>query len=218
MKVGTDGVLLGAWAGVESSERILDLGTGTGLIALMAAQRTPSACITAIDIDDAAALEATRNVKGSKFADRVRVLHASVQEHEPEEQYDHIICNPPYFEINDRTDGDSRTIARQQSELSLTELLAQSTRLLDEGGRLTVIIPRSALQDFTVQAKETGFQPTRIMEVLPTPTSPPKRALVELVLGGGGVPTKNALVIESDGRHHYSYDYTELTKDFYLNM
>ena len=141
MKVGTDGVLLGAWAEIASAERILDIGTGTGLIALMCAQRNELAQIHAIEIDSAAAEQAGENILNSQFSERIELQQVALQEFNPSKEYDAIICNPPFFNSGTNSPVAERNQARHTISLSISDLLLHASRLISESGRLHLILP-----------------------------------------------------------------------------
>lgn len=217
MKVGTDGVLLGAWADVSSAHSILDIGTGTGLIALMVAQRS-EAKVTAIEIDVEASLQAQENVDRSPWNNRIEVKNQSLQEFaQSARKYDHIISNPPYFNQSLKSPKEGRTMARHTDSLSYEELLKGVVSLLDERGVFSVILPFPEKESFLTLSEQNGLYPIRIMEVLPTPDSVPKRFMAEFSFS----PTScvvSTMVIESEGRHQYSADYKQLTEEFYMFM
>lgn len=214
MKVGTDGVLLGAWAGVGTAGRVLDIGTGTGLIALMAAQRNPTACIDAIEIEPVAYGQALENVSESPWADRIRLHLTSLQDFNPPIRYDSIVCNPPFFKNSTKTPDSGRTMARHADTLPHEELIAHSARLLSEQGSFCFILPPAETLALLQTARQYRLYPFRITSVLPNPGKPPKRYLVHLVPYRTET-TENELIIEIS-RHRYSQEYKELTQDFYL--
>ncbi|MGZ5188348.1 MAG: tRNA1(Val) (adenine(37)-N6)-methyltransferase, partial [Kaistella sp.] len=144
-RVGTDGVLLGASVCVESAENILEIGTGTGLIALMIAQRNTTAKITALDINEEAVTLADINFKNSPYKNRLRVLHCDFKNFESDEKFDLIVSNPPYFEENP---SEKDVMARQQTELSFRDLIKNASGNLSHAGRLSVIIPFASGDNF----------------------------------------------------------------------
>lgn len=217
MKVGTDGVLLGAWTNVYGANHILDVGTGTGLIALMLAQRTENALITAIDIDTNAAIQASENVVASPWAERITVSSADFNDFCKDKQcmFDLIVSNPPYFKQSLQSPGKSRTLARHDQSLSHESLINHALRLLNEEGRLSVILPYVEGSVFIALAASKGLFCIRKTNVLPTPTSDVKRLLLEFSREQSKMMEDN-LVIEEGGRHAYSKEYLDLTRDFYL--
>lgn len=216
MKVGTDGTLLGAWAETDHPEgRILDIGTGTGLMALMMAQRYPSAQVTAIDIDEGAVSQATDNVVNSPFADRIQVCLADVNTFEPGEQYDAIVCNPPYFNNALVCPDDQRTKARHTLSLSYQQLMAAANRLLCKDGLFSIIIPNDFFQQIESEAHLTGFFFSRIYGVRTIEGKSIKRYLIEFTKNPHKEFIKHDVLIE-DSPNTRSVWYRELTKDFYI--
>ncbi|MBQ4279374.1 MAG: methyltransferase [Rikenellaceae bacterium] len=227
MKVGTDGVLLGAWAAFDGTERhILDIGTGTGLIALMAAQRTasddprrPEALVDAVEIDAASSRMAALNAASSPWAPRIRVHHSPLQTYAPEcaTRYDHILTNPPYFTESLTPPDAGRALARHADALPFDELARHSAALLAPGGRLSLILPPDAVAAFTLRALAHGLRCARKTDVFPTPTGRIKRTLAEFMFHP---PRYDAdfLIIADEGRRGYSEEYRELTRDFYLKF
>lgn len=217
MKVGTDGVILGAWTTVEGAALALDIGTGTGLLALMLAQRSPDIMIDAIEIDPAAMAQAAGNVKDSVFAGRIRVLQADFQSFQPASgtSYDLVICNPPYFNRAFKAAGAGRNLARHTDALDLAGIFNRADQLVDEKGRISIIVPSDQAPGAMEIAGEQGFYPERILEVHPVPGAAPKRHCLEFTRRSTS-PHVCSLVIEEHGRHGYSDAYRELTKDFYL--
>jgi tRNA1Val (adenine37-N6)-methyltransferase len=218
MKVGTDGVILGAWATVEGSGRALDIGTGTGLLALMLAQRSQRLLIDAIEIDPAAAQQAAENVAGSVYAERISVRLSDFRDFDPEAGvgYDLVICNPPYFNRSFKAMGNGRTLARHSDTLDLEVLFGRVGRLLRPTGRISMIIPSGQVEFAKEIAGEHHFHPERILEILPVPGAAPKRHCLAFTRNKT-TPEYQSMVIEEHGRHGYSDAYRELTKEFYLD-
>ena len=216
MKVGTDGTLLGAWAVLERRDgRKLDIGTGTGLMALMMAQRYPEARVTAIDIDAAAVAQASENVKDSPFSARIAVCQADVKAFEAPEPYDAIVCNPPYFDKALTCPDDQRTQARHTLTLTYRQLMAAAWRLLADEGLLSVIIPNDYFQQMESEAHLAGFFLTRVYGIRTVERKPIKRYLIELRKHPQKELVKKEVLIEvSPGAR--SEWYRELTKDFYI--
>ncbi|MDH6358090.1 methyltransferase [Parabacteroides sp. PF5-9] len=220
MKVGTDGVLLGAWVDLPSGiSRILDVGTGSGLIALMLAQRTAETFITAIDVDRDAYLQAVENVSASVFKERIQVSHLSLNAYVETvaDTFELIVSNPPYFNHALLSPDIKRTIARHSVELSLDSLIADSRKLLAPNGRIALILPADQQEALEQTIKRYGFFMTRLTAVIPTVGAVPKRILVEITTEQGLSFVQNRLTIESS-RHQYTDDYIALTKAFYLKM
>lgn len=218
MKVGTDGVLLGAWADTNEAVRILDVGTGTGLIALMAAQRS-TASIDAIDIDEAACLQAEENVRHSPFAGRIRVLHASLETYrrEAEHRYDLIVSNPPYFTGSLKCPDRQRTLARHTDSLPLGELVRDSGALLAPKGRLALILPYDQKDGLLKYCAEAGLFVSKETVVIPLPGASPKRYLAELSRVPVAAPFTTSLTIEIE-RHRYTPEFIRFVQPFYLHL
>jgi len=192
MKIGTDSILLGSWAQAADGEDILDIGCGTGIIALMMAERFPHSHVDAIDIDGDAAEQASENFADSPYAQRMKAYKSSVQEYRPEikvttiselesneGKYGAIVCNPPFFVDSLTCPDDKRTTARHTLSLSFSDLAHAAFRLLAYGGLFSVVIPTDSLADFEAKAIIAGFIVKRICYVRTTATKPPKRVLVE---------------------------------------
>ena len=227
MKVGTDGVLLGAWASGGASSggrRILDIGTGTGLIALMMAQRFPDAMIDAIEIDREAARQACENVAASPFADRIRVMEISLQEYVQQMldqqntyRYDAIVSNPPYFVDSLKNPDKHRMVARHTDTLSFRQLMQGVSRLLSDDGVFSVVLPVSVQEEFGNEALMFGL--SKIYEVLikTKENKAPKRCMM-IFSRQHGTLVKSEQVCMMDADNERSSWYQSLTKDFYLEI
>ena len=220
MKVGTDGVLLGAWARVEHCRHILDMGTGTGLVALMAAQRS-EAHIVAIDLDADAVAQATDNVAASPWKERIHVLEADARNLEFKIQnseflFDAILCNPPFFENALKCPDAQRTMARHTDTLTFDELARSAARLLAPEGELSVVIPHDRAHDMTVSCACQGLFATRQTIVVPVEGGKPKRILMAFTREGAA-HTPATLCIQDKQRQH-TPEYVRLVEDFYLKM
>lgn len=219
MKVGTDGVLLGSWCPIlETDTHLLDIGTGTGLIALMLAQRSKAA-IHALDIDPEAAKQAEINFKDSPWCNRLEVKAMSIQEYLGvcSYPYDLVVSNPPYFNKCLKAPDSQRTLARHNDTLSLEELLQCSAQVLKQRGRLCVVLPLVQAHDCVKIGMEHGFHCSQWVEVVPREGGLTKRVLLELVRHPV-VCSSSTLHLESAGRHHYTEAFTTLVKDFYLQL
>ena len=204
MKVGTDGVLLGAWA--NGGKRILDAGTGTGIIALMMAQRYPNAVVTAIDIDEGAVKQAQQNVVQSPFSQQITVLHNTLQEHQG--GYDAIISNPPFFIDSLAAPDEQRNVARHTQTLTYTELMQAAWRLLSDEGELSVVVPFDYRKRMEDEAIFVGFFPSKVCAVKTTERKLAKRYLLSF--------KKHPCRCEQEQLTIGSEMYQELTKEFYL--
>ena len=176
MKVGTDGLLLGAWA--QGGKHVLDIGTGTGLIALMMAQRFPDAHVDAIDIDADAASQAEDNARRSPFADRVAVRCVSLQEYVAEREYDSIVCNPPFFTQSLQSPDSKRTLARHSIALPFDDLFRHARRLMSEDGVLSIVVPSDALSQIETAAVMNNLFLVRRCFVRTTRKKPARRLLL----------------------------------------
>ena len=221
MKIGTDGVLLGAWTSLAHfPNSILDIGTGTGVIALMLSQRSNAELIDALEIDEDAYEQAVENFEHSDWGDRLFCYHAAfdefVEEMQDEEKYDLIVSNPPFYSA-DYSSGDARRDqARFAEALPFEELLDGVSLLLSKKGKFSVIIPFSEEEKFRYLAGDFGLFSQRITRVKGTPDAPVKRSLLEMSFLEGE-PVEDELIIEI-ARHQYTPEYIELVKDFYLKM
>lgn len=220
MKVGTDGVLLGAWTSIDRCKNILDVGTGSGLIALMLAQRNEITTITAIDVDVDAVAQAKENVMASPFKDRIEVKNISFQDFvkQTSTKFDGIVCNPPFF-VNSLLSPDKRrSKARHAYSLPIEDLLFLSRKIISLGGKLSLVYPFERKCFLEELIHEAGWYIYRQTDVYPTPGSLPKRLLLELSLAPSDDNIiHNHLVIEKQ-RHHYSEEFIQLAKDFYLYL
>ena len=218
MKVGIDGVLLGAWTPIENVQKILDIGTGTGLIALMLAQRS-EAEISAIDIDQSAVLQATENIQNSPWANRISIFEKSLQEFAKAspERYDLIVSNPPYFVNSTKTPVENRTTARHTDLLSHEELIENALKLLSPIGRISLILPVIEGEKCIEFAESMNLFCTKQVTVYPKPGVEAKRLLLEFsLIQSAKIETE--ITIESVTRHQYSPEFTVLAKDFYLKL
>lgn len=219
MKIGTDGVLLGAWTPLENTPySIMDIGAGTGIIALMLAQRSTAEQIDAMEIDDDAYEQAVDNFENSPWGDRLFCYHAGLDEfmEEPEDEYDLIVSNPPFY-TEDYTSGDEqRDKARFTASLPFEDLIEAAALLLSDNGIFSVIIPFKEEENFIALAKEFDLFPFKITRVKGTPTTDIKRSLLAFSRDERQIVT-DELIIET-ARHEYTPEYIALTKDFYLKM
>lgn len=217
MKIGTDGVLLGVWADVEGDSRILDVGTGTGLIALMLAQRNVNAIITGVDISKDAVEEACDNFGASPWAERLEAMECDVRSFVSDEKFDHIVSNPPYFVDSLHSPDAQRTMARHTSSLKFDDLVAAAVRLLRPEGRLSVILPTECAMQFRFAAFGHLWL-HRQLDVVTKDGDAPRRTLMEFCLTDKPLmPTVTNLTM----RHRdssYTEEYRKLTKEFYISL
>ena len=220
MKIGTDGVLLGAWAPTTNNPfSVLDIGTGTGIIALMLAQRTNAEQIDALEIDEAAYEQAVDNFENSPWSDRLFCFHAGLDEfiEEPEDEYDLIISNPPFYSEDFKSDNEQRDLARFQDAMPFEDLIEAADLLLSENGIFAVIIPFKEEEKFLALATEFELYPFKITHVKGTPTIEIKRSLLAFSRNETTDLSVDELIIEIE-RHVYTPEYIALTKEFYLKM
>jgi tRNA1Val (adenine37-N6)-methyltransferase len=218
-RVTTDSVLLGAWADFNCDKRIIDIGTGTGLLALMAAQRC-GAHITALEPDLLSFEEAQTNVASSPWASGISVIHCNVQDFVPQRGilFDTVITNPPFFKGSLLNPDLRKAKARHDFSLNPEELLAAADRLLTREGKLQLVLPFTEGMLFMKAAEGYGFFCRRILRVKSNPATAVRRVLMTLGRGHSGAPEDSTLVLENGTRHDYSDEYIALTKEFYLNM
>lgn len=212
MKVGTDGVLLGAWAG--GGRRILDVGTGTGLIAMFMAQRFPEASVTAIDIEPGACGQARENIEGSCFKGRISVVESPLQAFDGG-AYDCIVCNPPFFANTPVSKTKERTLARCAHTLPFDELFSHAARLLSSQGRFSVVIPSGVRSAFDAEAAFSGLYPLRVCAVKTVPHKPVSRYLLEYGKQPAGSVDETVQCLNDAGMKRSEW-YSSLTRDFYL--
>jgi tRNA1Val (adenine37-N6)-methyltransferase len=217
MKVGTDGVLLGSWADVTTCSTALDIGTGTGLIALMLAQRNEHLSIDGIEIDPPASEQASANILNSPFSERIRIHHTSFSgfSKSSPRKYDLIISNPPYFMRSLKSISGNRQLARHNDQLPLSNLIAGSINLLTPEGRIALILPYKQCRELFSQANRHGLYCTRLTNVITIEGTSPKRILVELSRQQPS-STEYSLLILEDSQHRRTAAYTSLTSEFYL--
>ncbi|KAA6349878.1 tRNA1(Val) (adenine(37)-N6)-methyltransferase [termite gut metagenome] len=216
MKVGTDGVLLGAWTPVEPAGNILDVGTGTGLVALMLAQRNPAA-ITALEIDEVAVCQACENVRCSPWRNRIKVVYGDFKSFVSNHPYDLIVSNPPYFGDSLKSPDERRNTARHGDQLSYQDLLQGVKRLLSPHGFFSLIIPTIVSDKMIEIAGNYDLFPFRRLDVTTKQGATPKRTLLAFSFTKQQAYTQETLLTEIS-RHQYSDEYVALTKNYYLNF
>jgi len=219
MKVGTDGVLLGAWTPLSNNpQSILDIGTGTGVIALMLAQRSDAHQIDALEIDEDAYEQAVDNFENSPWSDRLFCYHAALEEfvEDPEDEYDIIVSNPPFYSENYQSDDQRRNLARFSDAMPFEDLIGAAALLLSDNGIFSAVIPYKEESRIVRLAAGGNLYPFKITRVKGTPESDIKRSLIAFSHNFSECSI-DELVIETS-RHHYTADYITLTKDFYLKM
>jgi len=217
LKVGTDGLLFGGWVHCAGASRILDIGTGTGVLALIAAQRNATAIIDAVEIDDASAEQAAENVAASPWSDRMRVYRMDVRRMHATDLYDLILCNPPYYAGYSRSPDPRIGLAKHSGELLFPELLAAVQRMLAPQGRFAVIIPLNREKDLIHEAERIGIAPVRRSVVRYVAHRPPKRVLLELARGSSQVEAAE-ITIQATGPFDYTPQYRALISDLMPNF
>lgn len=216
MKPGTDGVLLGAWASAENPQRIIDVGTGTGLIAMMLAQRYEHAIITAVEIDPVAAAEAEQNFINSPWHDRLITVTGDFSKFLSFSKFDLIVSNPPFFTSGKPSPDKSRAMARHESSLPLGILFQQAKKLLSDRGRLAIITPCGNEDEIIFEAAMKKIYPWRICEVISVEGKTPIRIMWEFSLSDDGLERESIIIRDRD--NNFTDTYKELTKEFYLDF
>ncbi|AIZ79795.1 tRNA1(Val) (adenine(37)-N6)-methyltransferase [Actinobacillus equuli] len=216
MKVNTDGILLGASADVAGVDQILDLGTGTGLVAVMLAQRTVETTqITALELDLNAYQQAVENCQNSAFSDRLQVYQGDVLQHHFAKKFDLIVSNPPYFADSLASRSHARDLARAATQSHLAWLL-QAKQWLSEQGEITFILPFDAAEKLRVQSQTSGLFCTKICKIITKQGQQPKRMIVSFSLRNVPLKAQELVIYNSDNQ--YTEAFKQLTKAFYLNM
>ena len=219
MKIGTDAVLLGAWTSVNQEPfSVLDIGAGSGVIALILAQRSNAELIDAIEIADDAYEQCTENFENSSWNDRLFCYHTSLKEftEEIEDKYDLIVSNSPFYSDDYKSDDKQRALARFEDALPFSHLLESVSNLLSKNGVFSVVLPFKEEEKFIALATESRLFPNSILRVKGNPLSEIKRSLMQFSFTECEVEI-DELIIETE-RHQYTQDYINLTKDFYLKM
>ena len=220
MKVGTDGVLLGAWCSLESLPKtILDIGTGTGIISLMLAQRSSAITIDGVEVDPSAYMQTVDNFENSDWSDRLYCYNTSFQKFVDDtnkETYDLIVSNPPFYTEDYITKSSSRNKARFTSSLTFKELIGGISKILSKSGFFSTIIPFKEESTFICLAEQHSLHLNKICRVQGNNNSDIKRSLMTFSFNKVKISETN-LIIENS-RHKYTKEYEELTNNFYLKM
>ncbi len=219
MKTGTDSVLLGAWVACANETRILDIGAGSGILALMIAQRNTSVPVDAVEIEELAAGQAVTNVANSPWENQVEVFHDSIQDFSIKftNKYSLILSNPPFFTASLKAPSKSRNLARHNDSLPVSDLLRITSGLLEPTGKAAFIIPADAGNNWLSEAAKHSLYPLHYTSVKSTAKHPPHRVLVLFTKTVSTEIIRNELAIYNHDRT-YSRQYRELTKDFYLKF
>jgi tRNA1Val (adenine37-N6)-methyltransferase len=220
MKVGTDGVLLGAWADVSGARFILDIGTGSGMIALMLAQRNAMAIIDGVEILESDAGQAVENVARSPWPDRITIYHSPIQMFESGRKYDLVVSNPPYFTRSYLPPVDTRASVRHTVSLNHVELISRCTQLLEPQGAFCVILPPESLESFVEEAASSGLNVHRQLSFQTRPGRPVERYLIEFRPGPRTAQHESMCLysgpFEGQGKDSWSSGYRKLVGDYYL--
>ena len=215
-KIGTDGVLLGAWVDVNDARTILDIGTGTGVIALMLAQRTTAeAKIDAVEIEETDAMQAHENVMRSPWPEKIRIIHTALQSFDAERKYDLIVSNPPFFINSWKPPQERRSQARHTQQLSFEEIIAFSRQLLSERGKLAIILPYQEALHFTELANGSNLFAQRVLEFRSRAHKPIERLLIEFGFKTKQLEKEELVLHDGEG---WSAGYMEMTREFYLKI
>jgi tRNA1Val (adenine37-N6)-methyltransferase len=216
MKVGTDGVLLGAWSTIKAG-KVLDIGSGTGLIAIMLAQRNNKLVIDAVELENNAYQEAVENISNCNWSDRITIHHTAIQNYPPTKKYDIIVSNPPFFIDSTKAPKTERNAARHTDSLSFEDLITSVTQLLKSEGIFSMILPLVEAEFFIDLARQKKLYLTKKCIVKPNPIKPAKRVLMEFSFHQKEI-LEEELTIETETRHQYTKEYISLTKEFYLKF
>jgi len=219
MKVSTDGILLGAWVGLDGVNSMLDIGAGTGLLSLMCKQRAELLTVTAVEIDTGAYEDAKQNILNSPWNEEIVLHHMAIQELHSSDKFDLIISNPPYFNNSLKSHSLSRNLARHTDSLSFKELLNAFKRFSHQHSRLAIVLPCSQGDIFIQLAQQEGVKLTRQCDVKTTEQKMKSRVLLEFVHNKDTLPNElkfNTLCVHKNGQ--YSDEFIRLCKDFYLKM
>jgi tRNA1Val (adenine37-N6)-methyltransferase len=215
MKVSTDGILLGAWADLSGASSLLDIGTGTGLLALMCKQRVPDLKVSAVEVDKAAYQQAVQNCQQSPWPD-ISIYHQCVQQFAAETKFDCVISNPPYFNHSLKSDNAARNAARHTDGLSFAELIAAFKRLTHKQARFNLILPSEEAQLFITLAQQQGLYLNRHCQVQAMPNKPFSRSLMTFSYEQSEISTTKLCIRAND--NSYTTEYQALCRAFYLKM
>lgn len=219
MRVGTDAVLLGSWADAQGCQQILDIGTGTGILALMLAQKS-NASVTALEIDSSSYEQANENVRDSIYANRIQMLHQSFQDYSnsTSQKFDLIVTNPPYFLDSLKSNDTNRSLARHADALPFPDLIKGVKKLLLPEGRCCLILPKKEAEVFIKLAAQNNMYLTRLLRVRSMlDKTEDKRFLMQFEFSSKNC-TEETLHIRTQDPLVYSEQYKNLTKEFYLNF
>lgn len=218
MRIGTDAVLLGRWVTVYPEDKVLDVGTGCGIIAMMLAQRG-AAHIDAVDLDADSANEAAQNFKASQWREKMCAYNADIKTFDLGTRYDVIVSNPPYFVNSSKCDEDRRSMARHAgTTLSFEDLLVASKRLLKDDGMLSVVLPQREESNFVKEAFRHGFCLSRKLDIVPVEGLEPNRVNLEFKKGQQKLAFTTEVLVLRYKNGSFTEDYNEFLKEFYLGL
>mgnify|MGYP003324015636 FL=1 len=215
MKIGTDGILIGAWVNVSNKFKALDIGSGTGIISLMLCQRNLNLELDSVELSPSAIMDAKINIENCNWSNRIKLFHQDLKDFHPDSNYDLIVSNPPYFKKSLKPSNSERSKARHQNDLKLEDILKFSNQNLTKDGSLNIILPFEQKKEAKEFAKKYELKSIRECAVYPKPEKAPHRILIEFSRNENKQIIKESLVIEKAGRHNYSEDYKKLTREFY---
>ena len=215
MKIGTDGILIGAWVNVSNKFRALDIGSGTGIISIMLCQRNLNLVLDSVELSPSAIIDAKINIESCNWSNRIKLFHQDLKDFHPHSNYDLIVSNPPYFKESLEPSNSERSKARHQNDLKLEDILKFSKQNLSKDGSLNIILPFEQKKEAKEFAKKYGLISIRECTVYPKPNKAPHRILIAFSKTKNKQVMKEYLVIEENGRHNYSEDYKKLTREFY---
>ena len=219
MKIGTDGVLLGAWADVSNAAYALDIGTGTGVIAIMLGQRTKEAIIHAVEIEDASFQQARENMKAVPWSDRLEIFHTPIQSFQPKEpeRYDLIVSNPPFFSGGTFSHNQHRNQVRHTIKMPHGDLLTAARNFLTPSGRFCVVLPHIEGLRFQELAESYHLFCTKVTEVRPRAHKPVERLVLQFERRQAPV-RRDELILQEEKGEEWTKDYKDLTREFYLKI
>jgi tRNA1Val (adenine37-N6)-methyltransferase len=215
MKIGTDGILIGAWVNVSKKFRALDIGSGTGIISIMLCQRNLNLELDSIELSPSAIMDAKINIENCNWSNRIKLFQQDLKDFIPSSNYDLIVSNPPYFKESLQPSNAERSKARHQKDLKLGDILKFSKQHLSKEGSLNIILPFEQKKEAIEFAKKHDLNTVRECAVYPKPDKAPHRILIEFSKNENEQIIKESLVIEKAGRHNYTEDYKKLTREFY---
>ena len=215
MKIGTDGILIGAWVNVSNKFKALDIGSGTGIISIMLCQRNLNLELDSVELSPSAIKDAKINIENCNWSNRIKLFHQDLKDFHPDSNYDLIVSNPPYFKKSLQPSNSERSKARHQNDLKLEDIIKFSKQHLTKDGSLNIILPFEQKKEAIQFAKKYGLSSVRECAVYPKPNKSPHRILIEFSRNENKQIIKESLVIEKAGRHNYSEDYKKLTREFY---